>query len=95
MLDSSKFNYLVPIIKAIFIQIYLIQSLRVMGLSLSNGVSVIDSLASCRDVVNNLVFRRFMSLAIKSVSDGKGIGAAFDHGTFIPSMVRQMIKTGE
>jgi type II secretory pathway component PulF len=91
----DRFKLRLPIIKDIFIQIYLVQSLRVMGLSLSNGVSVIDSLVSCRDVVNNLVFRRFMSTAIKSVSDGKGIGAAFDKGTFIPSMVRQMIKTGE
>ena len=91
----DRFKLRLPLIKDIFIQIYLIQSLRVMGLSLANGVSVIDSLASCRDVVNNLVFRRFMSQAIKYVSDGKGIGAAFDKGTFIPSMVRQMIKTGE
>ena len=91
----DRFKLQLPIIKDIFIQIYLVQSLRVMGLSLANGVSLIDSLTSCRDVVNNLVFRSFMSTAIKSVSDGKGIGAAFDHGTFIPSMVRQMIKTGE
>jgi type II secretory pathway component PulF len=91
----DRFKLQLPIIKDIFIQIYLVQSLRVMGLSLANGVSLIDSLTSCRDVVNNLVFRSFMSTAIKSVSDGKGIGNAFDHGTFIPSMVRQMIKTGE
>jgi len=84
-----------PIIRDIFIQIYLTQSLRVMGLSLANGVSVIDSLASCRDVVNNLLFRRFMTKAIKSVTDGKGLADCFEKETFIPAMVRQMIKTGE
>jgi type II secretory pathway component PulF len=84
-----------PIIRDIFIQIYLTQSLRVMGLSLANGVSVIDSLASCRDVVNNFLFRRFMTKAIKSVTDGKGLANCFEKEIFIPAMVRQMIKTGE
>jgi type II secretory pathway component PulF len=84
-----------PVVKDIFIQIYLAQSLRVMGLSLANGVSVIDSLASCRDVVDNLLFSRFMARAIKSVTDGKGLAACFAQETFIPAMVRQMIKTGE
>jgi type II secretory pathway component PulF len=84
-----------PLVRDIFIKIYLAQSLRVMGLSLANGVSVIDSLASCRDVVDNLLYRRFMSKAIKSVTDGKGIAACFAQETFIPAMASQMITTGE
>jgi type II secretory pathway component PulF len=91
----ARFKLRFPIVRDIFIQIYLTQSLRVMGLSLANGVSVIDSLASCRDVVDNLLFRRFMARAIKSVTDGKGLAACFTKETFIPAMVRQMIKTGE
>ena len=92
-LDRIKLR--LPMIRDVFIQIYLTQCLRVMGLSIKNGISVIDSLVSCRDVVDNLLFRRFISSAIKSVTDGKGLAASFEKETFIPTMVRQMIKTGE
>ncbi len=91
----DRFKLKLPFFRDIFIQIYLIQSLRVMSLSMTNGVSILDALSSCREVVDNLVFKRFISSTKKSVADGKGMAAGFSQGKFIPSMVRQMITTGE
>ncbi len=45
----------VPGLKDIFIQVYLVQVLQVLSLSLGNGVSVLDALRACRDVIDNTV----------------------------------------
>ena len=82
-------------LRDIFIQLYLVQSLRVMGLSLGNGVSVMDTLASCRDVVENRLYRRFINQVETKVQQGEGLAAAFEETEFIPPAVRQMISTGE
>ena len=82
-------------LKGIFVQIYLIQSLRVLGLSLANGVSVPDALVSCREVVRNSVFRRFLMSVEDSVREGAGFAMAFQQSDFIPPTVKQMIATGE
>ena len=82
-------------IRDIFIQIYLIQSMRVLGLSLANGVTVPDSLASCREVVSNKMFQRFLNSVEEKVNEGGGFAAAFQTASFIPPLVRQMVRTGE
>lgn len=93
VLDRLKVR--LPLLKDIFLQIYLVQSLRVMGLSLTHGVSVVDALNACRDIVKNVEFRRFMHQVEAQVNQGKGIAYGFAQGTFVPSLVRQMIATGE
>ena len=49
LLDGLKLK--VYGVRDIFIQIYIIQSLRVLGLSMGNGVSIPDALASCREPI--------------------------------------------
>ncbi len=92
-LDSLKLR--VFGVKDIFIQVYLIQSMRVLGLSLDKGVSVPDALASCREVVSNRDFRKFLTSVEAKVNEGGGFAAAFQEVDFIPPMVRQMVTTGE
>ncbi|MCZ6618585.1 MAG: type II secretion system F family protein [Gammaproteobacteria bacterium] len=84
-----------PLLKGIFIQVYLIQSLRVMGLSMANGVSVPDTLVSCREVVSNKSFQDFLNRVEKKVSEGAGFAIGFMETDFIPVTVKQMISTGE
>ena len=92
-LDQLKLN--TPLIKDVFIQLYLVQSLRVMSLSLSHGVSIMDTLTSCRDVVKNALFRQFIARVEARVQEGAGIAAGFTNTLFIPPIVEQMIATGE
>lgn len=84
-----------PGIREIFVQVYLVQSLRVMSLSLSNGVSLVDTLASCKDVVRNRVFRRLFATVETRVQQGAGIAAGFKEDQVLPPLVQQMIATGE
>lgn len=92
-IDQLKLR--VPVLKDIFIQVYLVNFFRVMSLSLSNGVSVMEALGSCKDVIGNVVFVRFIERLERYVGEGKGISIGFIETTFIPSMVRQTIRTGD
>ena len=92
-IDSIKLR--VPGLRSLFVQIYLVQMLRVLGLSLGNGVSVMESLEACRDVVKNSVFRRLIREVEQKVQDGGSVAAAFETANFIPALAANMITTGE
>lgn len=84
-----------PVLKHIFIQLYLIQSMRVMGLSVQNGVSIPDTLNSCRGVVGNVQFRQLLDRIEQHVQDGHGLSRGFVESPMIPSLVKYMLQTGE
>ncbi len=92
-LDWAKLHF--PLVKGVFSQLYLVQSLRVLSLSLGNGVNIMDSLHASRDVVNNRIFQQFIHQAEEQVESGKGIAIGFQNTSFIPPIVAQMIQTGE
>jgi len=94
-LRMDKLKLSLPGIKNIFTQIYLVQSLRVLSLSLNNGVSLVDAINSCHEVTGNTIFIAFMEKLHRNVSEGGSFSAGFVDTEFIPDMVSQMIITGE
>lgn len=91
----DHFKLHTPGIRDIFMQIYLVQSLQVLSLSLRNGVSVMESLEACRDVVQNSLFRRLITKVEESVQAGAGVAAGLADSTFLPDLAKHMITTGE
>ena len=92
-LDRLKLR--VPLLRDIFVKIYLTRLMRVMGISLERGVTVLATLAACRDVIANAEFQRFIGQLEIDVTEGRGIAAGFLNSDFIPVSVQQMIATGE
>lgn len=92
-LDHFKLS--APIIKDVFVKLYLVQTLKVMSMSLNNGVSIMDTLTACKHVVKNTVFQRFLVDVETHVQEGAGVAAGFSKAKFIPPIVEQMIITGE
>jgi type II secretory pathway component PulF len=92
-LDRLKLR--VPGVRNIFIKIYLTRLMRVMGISLERGVTILATLNACREVIPNAEFRRFIGELETQVTEGKGIAAGFRDSELIPTSVRQMISTGE
>jgi type II secretory pathway component PulF len=92
-LDRLKLK--VPVVNDIFMQIYLVQSLRVMSLSLENGVNIIDTLAATRDVSENSVMRQIFVNVEEQVQQGNGIAIGFRQAKQIPVLVQRMVTTGE
>jgi type II secretory pathway component PulF len=91
----DRFKLEVWPLKDIFIRVYLTRTLRVLSLSLSNGVSVMDALVSCREVVSNHLFRSFVAQIEERVKEGSGFAFAFQQADFLPPTVKQMVATGE
>ena len=92
-LDRLKLK--VPVIGDVFMQIYLVRSLRVMSLSLENGVNIIDTLGATRDVSENSVIRQFFVDVEEQVQQGNGIAIGFRQAKKIPVLVKRMVATGE
>ena len=84
-----------PVVKDIFIQIYLNQTLGVLGLSLANGVPITAALKAAQEVVDNCVFFDFLQTVQRHVNEGRGVAAGFVEAEFMPPMVKQMIATGD
>ena len=84
-----------PVVRDVFVQLYITQSLRVMSLSLAHGVSIVDTLEAARDVVSNRLFRNLLVGVERSVQEGGTISAGFVSSPFIPDLVKQMITTAE
>lgn len=91
----DRLKLTLPGIKHVFMQVYLTQSLRVMSLSLANGVNITDTLIATRDVVRNSIFQRFFVAVEEQVAQGNGIAIGFKQNDLIPLLAQQMIATGE
>jgi type II secretory pathway component PulF len=94
-LTLDRYKVTMPGIKNIYMQIYLVQTLRVMSLSLANGVNIIDTLKASRDVVDNAVVREFFTTVEEQVQQGNGVAVGFERSILIPPLAQQMIATGE
>ena len=92
-IDGLKMK--MPFIGKIFVEVYVSQTLRVLGMSIGNGVPITVALKASQDVIANSVFAQFLDDVLSSIQQGRGIAAGFGEAPFIPPMVRQMIATGE
>lgn len=93
LIDKAKLR--TPLLKEIFMQIYLVQLMRVLSLSLHNGVSVRDALKACREVVDNQAYRELINEAEANVQQGRRLSEVFSNSPYVPSLAQQMLATGE
>jgi len=84
-----------PLIGDVVMQVYLNQTLNVIGLALISGVPVTAALKASQEVIPNRTFARFLEKIREEVNNGRGIAAGFEKAPFIPPMVREMIATAE
>ena len=93
LIDDMKMR--IPFIGDIFMQVYLNQTLNVLGLALLSGVPATAALKASQEVIPNRRFARFLEAVREEVNNGHGIASGFQKTPFIPPMVREMIATGE
>ena len=91
----DRWKLQLPFVRELFAQIYLSQTLRVLGLSLSNGVPLVEALRACQDLVRNGLFERFIETLRLQVTEGQGLAQGFRASPFVPPLVQQMVATGE
>ena len=93
LLDDMKMR--LPFVGDVFMQVYLNQTLNVLGLALLSGVPVTAALKASQEVIPNRRFARFLETVREEVNNGRGLAAGFHKAPFIPPMVREMIATSE
>ncbi len=86
---------IMPVLGSLMTRLYLTHMMRLLNLSLGNGVTLIDALTICKDASSNTAFQRFVQKLVDNVSEGKGLGVGFREAEFIPQLIKQMIQTGE
>ena len=84
-----------PLLKDVFLHIYLSETLGAVGMSLANGVPITVALKAAREIVGSTVFGAFLDDVGRQVNEGKGIAAGFADSELVSPMVRQMIATAE
>lgn len=90
----DRFLLRLPVVRDIIIQLNVVQFMRVMSLSLANGVGLIDALHASRDIARSPTFRGFIDRLEQRVSEGGRIASGLDQ-KLLPPLVPEMISTGE
>ena len=91
----SRFQTSFPVVGALYSKFFLSRLTDNMETLLSSGVPAVRTLEITADVVGNDVFRDILLTAANEVKGGKSISEAISAYQEIPTMVSQMIKTGE
>ena len=93
MLD--RFMLATPGLRTIVVQLNVVQLLRVMSLSLGNGVPMVEALRSGRESVSSPHFRAFVADLERNVQEGRGLAVGFEREGLMPDLVKQLVATGD
>lgn len=84
-----------PIFGKIFKKIYLTRLAENLSTLIQGGLSILQALQVTAEVMGNTVFERIVMQAKEEVRVGSSLSASFTKHKEIPSLVVQMIATGE
>ncbi|MFK7914917.1 MAG: type II secretion system F family protein [Pseudomonadales bacterium] len=93
LLDRLKLT--MPGLRSICQQLYMSQTMQVMGLSLSNGVTVPETMRSCRDATTNRLLQRDFAEVEAKIQEGGRISEAFAEMAIVPELAKEMIATAD
>ncbi|RMD86383.1 MAG: type II secretion system protein GspF [Candidatus Dadabacteria bacterium] len=85
----------VPILGQLLLKIATARMARTLGVLLSNGVGLLESMNIAKNIVNNVHLRRAIEDAREGVKEGKSLAKEFGKSKFFPPMLIHMIAIGE
>ena len=91
----DKISMKIPLFGGIIIKSSLASFSRTLGTMLSSGVSLIDSLDICIDIIDNDIITRDLTTVKQKVIEGKNLGDPLKKIDYFPDMLTQMIQVGE
>lgn len=84
-----------PVLGPVLCQVHLVPTLRVISLSLGNGVPMVKALGAAREVTASPSFRALIDRVLESVQEGQPVSKVFRASPLLPPLSREMIATGE
>src|SRR3972149_2668089 len=85
----------IPILRDLFIKIYISRFTRTLGSLINSNVPLLDSLKICSGAVGNKVIAKMIDNIRENVEGGKTISKPVTESQYLPEIVKQMIRTGE
>jgi type IV pilus assembly protein PilC len=92
-IDSAKLR--APVFGPILKKIIMARFAKSFGLMYKSGVSVLDALGFCQSLSGNAAYRKAISGAALSISQGQKVSDSFAATTLFPALVVRMIRVGE
>ena len=94
-LKVSWFKLRAPYIGRVWQRVYLVVAFRVLGLSIKNGVSLVDAVRTSQEVVNNELIRAFFVDLSKTIENGGRLTDGLQDAAWMPDLAKQMVSTAE
>ena len=92
---ADRFKLYTPPLCRIWRQVYIILLLRILGLSLQHGVSLVDAVRISRDVVDNGLVRKFLADLSDVIEQGGRLAFGLGQAAWVPDLAKQMLATAE
>jgi type IV pilus assembly protein PilC len=93
--EIDRLKLKVPIFGKMFSKIYTARFARTFGTLMGSGVSLMQSMSICSDVVGNNVFKEALKSSRYLLERGASLGEILEEKQLFPHMLTQMIKIGE
>lgn len=91
--DEVKLN--LPYVGEILRKIILSRFAAVFAMMYRSGITILDSIKACEDVVGNLAVRDALRRVGTLIGEGQNVTAAFQSAGLFPPLVIRMIRVGE
>lgn len=92
-LDWLKLN--LPVVKTLFLRLYLARACQTIGTVLKAGLSIADAVELVRGVTPNVYFEEVWDQASEDLVQGRQLSESLYQAAIIPEPVVQMISSGE
>ena len=91
----DRYKITAPLIGPILRKIILSRFASSFAMMYSSGITVLDAIRSCEEIVGNKALEQALRTAGQQIADGKNLTAAFQDLDLFPPLVIRMLRIGE
>ena len=91
----DRYKITAPLIGPILRKIILSRFASSFAMMYSSGITVLDAIRSCEEIVGNKALEQALRTAGQQIADGKNLTAAFQDAALFPPLVIRMLRIGE
>src|SRR5205814_3215431 len=91
----DRYKITMPVIGPILRKIILSRFASSFAMMYSSGITVLDAIRSCEEIMGNKVLEQALRSAGQQIADGKSLTVAFQELDLFPPLVIRMLRIGE
>jgi type IV pilus assembly protein PilC len=91
----DRYKITMPFLGPIFRKIILSRFAGSFAMMYASGITVLDAIRSCEELVNNRPLEQALKTAGQQIAEGKNLTAAFEDLDLFPPLVIRMMRIGE